>query len=52
MGEFNESAARNEWDRNAELRAEFDYDYDSYLAFKRAEFEGKFRVAGGVYIPV
>jgi len=39
-----EDRAKAEWDKNANVRSEFGNDFDSYLAFRKAEDRGAARV--------
>ena len=40
-----EERAKAEWDKDRSLHAEFG-DYDTYLAYRKAEASGKFMVLG------
>ena len=40
----------NEFKNSAGLRAEFDGDVDAYVAFKKAEAEGRAKVLSGVVV--
>lgn len=42
-----EEKAKAAWDKDEDLRSSFDNNYDSYLAYKKAEDGGQIRVLGG-----
>ena len=42
-----EEQAKAEWDANASVRDEFNGDFDSYLAFEKAQTGGRVKVLGG-----
>lgn len=42
------AAARRVWDKNAELRAEFNNDFAAYFAYEQACARGLVRVIGGI----
>ena len=46
-GDTIEDRAKAEWDKDADLRAEFGGDYDAYLAFAKADSVGLARVKRG-----
>ncbi|MEX0599058.1 MAG: S49 family peptidase, partial [Rhodothermales bacterium] len=42
-----EDKAKAEWDRDAKLRADFEGNFDRYLAYAKASANGRMRVLGG-----
>ncbi len=44
---FDELQARNQWNSDPKIRQEFNGDEESYIAYKRAESQGRIRVLGG-----
>jgi hypothetical protein len=46
-GDTIEDRAKADWDKDADLRAEFGSNFDAYLAFAKAESAGLARVKRG-----
>jgi len=44
---FDETAAIQRWEREPAIRDEFNQDRAAWLAYCRAEAEGRFKVQGG-----